>query len=85
MKTIEILFWTLIAIVFYTYIGYGIILYIMITIKRLIKKNKNIPQTNYEPDVTLLIAAYNEKDFVDQKVHNTRKLDYPAGNASKVT
>ncbi|MBI9067955.1 MAG: glycosyltransferase family 2 protein [Salinivirgaceae bacterium] len=78
MKTIEILFWTLIAIVFYTYIGCGIILYIMITIKRLIKKNKNIPQTNYEPDVTLLIAAYNEKDFVDQKVHNTRKLDYPA-------
>lgn len=77
MKTIEILFWTLIAIVFYTYIGYGIILYLMISIKRLIKKNKNNPQTNYEPDVTLLIAAYNEKDFVDQKVHNTRKLDYP--------
>lgn len=77
MKTIEVLFWILIAIVFYTYIGYGIILYLMIAIKRLIKKNQNNPQTNLEPQVTLLIAAYNEKDFVDQKVHNTSKLDYP--------
>ncbi len=29
------------------------------------------------PEVTLLIAAYNEKDTVNAKVENTRKLNYP--------
>ena len=28
MKTIEITFWILIALIIYTYIGYGIVLYI---------------------------------------------------------
>jgi cellulose synthase/poly-beta-1,6-N-acetylglucosamine synthase-like glycosyltransferase len=31
----------------------------------------------YEPDVTLFIAAYNERDFVAEKVRNSRELDYP--------
>ncbi|MBM2816415.1 MAG: glycosyl transferase [Ignavibacteria bacterium] len=31
----------------------------------------------YEPEVTLLIAAYNEKDYLQQKVQNSLSLDYP--------
>jgi cellulose synthase/poly-beta-1,6-N-acetylglucosamine synthase-like glycosyltransferase len=77
----KIIFWLCAAIIFYAYIGYALILYILVKIKRLSGKQERA-NTNYEPDVTLLIAAYNEKDYVDEKMHNTLQLDYPA---SKLT
>ena len=79
MLTLKILFWSLIFIVFYAYIGYGILLYILIKIKRIFglsKKGQN--SVEYEPDVTLFIAAYNEKDFIAEKIKNSRELEYPA-------
>jgi len=77
MLALKITFWILLFIVFYAYIGYGIILFILIKIKRLFGSG-NIPaQSGYEPDVTLFIAAYNEKDFVAAKVKNSFELDYP--------
>lgn len=79
MPALKIAFWVLLFIVFYAYIGYGILLYIIIKIRRILglSQNKEI-QSAYEPDVTLFIAAYNEKDFVAEKVKNSRELDYPA-------
>lgn len=78
MKTLEILFWAFFAVVFYTYIGYGIILYLLVWIKRVFSKSGFYEKNDYEPEVTLLIAAYNEKDYVGQKVQNSRMLDYPS-------
>lgn len=78
MKTLEFLFWAFFAVVFYTYIGYGIILYILVQFKRIFGKTGSLENNNYEPEVTLLIAAYNEKDYVGQKVQNSRMLDYPS-------
>lgn len=78
MTTLKILFWVLIFIVFYAYIGYGILLYLLVKIKRIIKGHpKSYQDGSYEPEVTLLITAFNEKDFVDQKVKNSRALNYP--------
>lgn len=78
METSKILFWILLLIVIYTYIGYGIVLYIMLKIKRLFSK-KSITHSiiNELPEVTLLIPAYNEKDYVHQKMENTMNLNYP--------
>ncbi|MGE5424746.1 MAG: glycosyltransferase family 2 protein [Syntrophothermus sp.] len=75
----EIIFWVLAAVVVYTYIGYGLLLYLMVKIKRM-GKNKTRTQISedYEPEVTLFIAAYNEKDFVEEKMKNCLSLDYPA-------
>ncbi|MCF8380755.1 MAG: glycosyltransferase family 2 protein [Bacteroidales bacterium] len=84
MKTIEILFWAGLFIIFYAYVGYGIILYIMVKIKRLLFRKKPELIENYEPEVTMLISAYNEKDFVKQKVENTRSLDYPKDKLRQV-
>lgn len=85
MKALEIVFWTLFFILFYAYIGYGILLFAIIRIHRLFGlKKKLIIQTDFEPEVTLFIAAYNEKDFVDAKVRNSRELDYPAKKLHKV-
>ncbi len=78
METLKILFWILLGIVIYTYIGYGLLLYIMVKIKRLIRVrtiNKSI--SNDLPEVTLLIPAYNEKEYVKLKMKNTMGLNYP--------
>ncbi len=78
MIVMQILFWSLLFIVFYTYIGYGLLLFVIIKIRRLFGIAKSrIENTDYEPDVTLFIAAYNEKDFVAEKVKNSRELEYP--------
>lgn len=71
----EIFFWILFGIIIYTYIGYGIIVGIIVKVFGLGKKNKSA-LIDY-PKVTLFVAAYNEKDFVDLKVKNSLELDYP--------
>ena len=78
MQTLQIVFWILLGVVFYTYLGYGIVLYILLSIKRLFKKKKLIILSDKElPEVTLLIAAFNEQDYVKAKVENTIQLNYP--------
>jgi len=85
MLVLKIVFWTLLFIVFYAYVGYGIILYAIVKIRRIFghSQQKEI-QSDYEPDVTLFIAAYNEKDFVAEKVKNSHELDYPANKLHMV-
>lgn len=79
MLIVKILFWFLLFIVFYAYIGYGIVLYVLVKLKRITAGTKPaVPDAAYEPEVTLFIAAYNEKDFVAEKIKNSRELDYPA-------
>jgi len=78
MLILKILFWTLLFIVVYTYVGYGILLYLIIKIRRILKIGKKIEfDSNYEPEVTLFIAAYNEKDYVEAKMKNSFELEYP--------
>ena len=79
MSWIEILFWIMFLLVFYTYLGYGIVLFVLLQIKRLFTRKKQLILTNDElPHITLLVAAYNEEDYVAKKVENTRSLDYPS-------
>jgi cellulose synthase/poly-beta-1,6-N-acetylglucosamine synthase-like glycosyltransferase len=73
----EILFWCLIGLVFYTYLGYGILLYFIIKVKRVFKGKPRQYSLDYEPDVTLVIPAYNEEDYILKKARNSIDLDYP--------
>lgn len=74
----HILFWIMLITVFYTYAGYGIILYAFVLLKRLFKSStKTETKTDYEPEVCLFVTAYNESDYVDCKVANSFALDYP--------
>ena len=80
MLTLKILFWATLLIVFYTYIGYGILLYIIIRLKRLLKGaplQAAMPADDELPTMTLMICAYNEEDVVAEKMTNTLALDYP--------
>lgn len=75
---VEWLFWIGLFVIFYTYLGYGMLLYIMVKIKELIFK-PTVPALPIPlPEVTLFIAAYNEEDIVASKMENCRALDYPA-------
>jgi len=79
METLKVLFWILLIIIVYTYVGYGILLYALVKIKRLFKrKTENTFSSDEWPEVTLLIPAYNERDYVSQKMKNTMQLNYPS-------
>jgi cellulose synthase/poly-beta-1,6-N-acetylglucosamine synthase-like glycosyltransferase len=77
MKT---LFWLSLFVVFYTFIGYGIFLYLIIKIKRVFKSKPFSPISDIEllPSCTLIVAAYNEESFIDDKIQNSLQLNYPA-------
>jgi cellulose synthase/poly-beta-1,6-N-acetylglucosamine synthase-like glycosyltransferase len=55
------------------------LLYIVIRLRRLFAKdNTPIDTVPFTPAVTLLVAAYNEAAFIEEKIMNTLSLNYPA-------
>ena len=76
---LEFLFWFCIGLVFYTYIGYGILAWILVKIRKLLGKQfKKYNDPAFLPNVTLAIPAYNEMSCIEAKVVNTFSLDYPS-------
>jgi poly-beta-1,6-N-acetyl-D-glucosamine synthase len=77
METLDIITLTLIGLVFYTYMGYPLVLFLLVSIKR--KFNNTQEETQQIlPDVTFLVAAYNEEDVIEAKIQNCFDLNYPA-------
>jgi biofilm PGA synthesis N-glycosyltransferase PgaC len=72
-----ILFWICLFIIFYTFLGYGILLYLIIRIKRLFSKPFKFNQIATFPSVALIIAAYNEESIIKEKIEDCLALDYP--------
>ena len=73
----EIGYWTIVVIIIYAYIGYPIILYMLINLFNY-KKNNSGNVINKWPGVDLLIAAYNEEKVIHSKIENSINLDYPS-------
>lgn len=71
---LELLFWLNVLVVIYTYLGYGLILLILNLL--FFKKIQSTKTEN--PEVSILIAAYNEEDWIVEKINNTLSMDYPA-------
>ncbi|WP_440880895.1 glycosyltransferase family 2 protein [Tenacibaculum sp. C7A-26P2] len=82
MNKIEYLFFICLIIILYTYVGYGIILFILVKIKQLYISKNRIDTNFYQPEVTLIIPAYNECDIIDEKMDNTMNLNYPKDKLS---
>jgi poly-beta-1,6-N-acetyl-D-glucosamine synthase len=70
---IAFIFWLSIFIIAYTYVGYPVLLYLLAKIRK-----NPVEYQNSEPVVTLLIAAYNEENYIRRKLENSLALDYPA-------
>jgi poly-beta-1,6-N-acetyl-D-glucosamine synthase len=74
------LFFFSLFILFYSYIGYGILIYLIVkTQKALVWKHNGEQQPPFEPEITLVVAAYNEAEFIQQKIRNSLELIYPPG------
>jgi len=75
---LEAVFWLLAGILFYTYLGYGMLVIFLGRMKNLLTGKKFICLSgSWEPPVTLLIPAFNEKEWLRKKVENSLDLDYP--------
>lgn len=78
MNRLEILFWLCAGIVFYSLLGYGILLLIWAGIKQLFRPAALVPTELFEPAVTMVIPCYNEAAVLEEKIANCRSLQYPA-------
>lgn len=74
-----VFFWICLLLIVYTYIGYGILLWLLIQVKRLFAPPRLTPALPDEqlPFVSFIVAAYNEQDYIIAKANNTLALDYP--------
>jgi biofilm PGA synthesis N-glycosyltransferase PgaC len=73
---LEIIFWLGLALVFYAYLGYGLVLWALVCLKRLLSTT-NLPMVADLPEITLVVCAFNEEDWIRQKIDNSLALDYP--------
>ncbi|HKI88715.1 MAG TPA: glycosyltransferase, partial [Draconibacterium sp.] len=78
--TLQLFFWILFFILFYTYLGYALLLFLFYRLKKMVShNNEKIAKGTFEPEVCLFVTAFNEKNYVRQKVENSFSLDYPKG------
>jgi biofilm PGA synthesis N-glycosyltransferase PgaC len=60
------------------FLGYGVLLYALVRIRRIFKGKRVAPSLDQDfPTLTLIIAAYNEESIIEEKIANTLSLSYP--------
>jgi cellulose synthase/poly-beta-1,6-N-acetylglucosamine synthase-like glycosyltransferase len=74
---LELTYWSLLFLIWYTFVGYAFALLLLVGLKRVVTSKKEAQPLTELPAVTLLIAAYNEEDFIKNKLDNALALDYP--------
>ena len=81
MVALKTAFWICAFLVFYTYLGYGMLLWLLVRLKRIVRgkvERRTLPTDDAElPEVTFMVCAYNEQDVVDMKMKDIHQLDYP--------
>lgn len=87
----EWLFWGSFSLIFYTYIGYGVVVALLIGLRYAWKGNcshsscrhsakeqLHTSQPEHLPHVTLVVAAWNERSILPAKVRDISGLTYPS-------
>ena len=75
MKTF---FWLSLAVIFYTFFGYAILLFILVKLRIFFSGKRKLPVNEGEwLTLTVIVAAYNEERFIADKIANTLALSYP--------
>jgi cellulose synthase/poly-beta-1,6-N-acetylglucosamine synthase-like glycosyltransferase len=72
----EFVFWLCAFGVAYAYAGYPLILWLL-TRSRTVTAAAQTPRTY--PTVTMIVPVHNERAVIDEKLRNTRELQYPSG------
>jgi poly-beta-1,6-N-acetyl-D-glucosamine synthase len=81
----KVILWASLIIVFYSYFGYGLFLWIYIAVSDSFKKKRaKVEGDSALPGVTVVIATYNEEEIIERKIQNCFELNYPAEKISFV-
>lgn len=67
------IFWISLFLIFYNYLGYGLLVWILNKLKR----TENLNTSQHRPPVSFIVAAFNEEDCIDEKIRNSLQQDYP--------
>ncbi|ULQ58295.1 glycosyltransferase family 2 protein [Flavihumibacter rivuli] len=74
---LQYVFWASMLVVGYTYIGYGLLLFLL---TRGRERSAAVPEKDEDLlPVTVVICAFNEAEWISGKIKNTLGQDYPAG------
>ena len=71
----EILFVISLALVVYPYLGYPLVLFVLSWFSR---REDSAHDNDFRPSISLLMAAYNEEEWIKAKIENCLDLNYPA-------
>ncbi len=72
------IFWSGFFLVVYAYLGYGLILFLLVKLKGLFGQRGLRVADNF-PEVTFIVCAYNEENWMARKIANSMEFDYPTG------
>lgn len=72
MHFFEWVFWLSLGVIFYAYLGYPLLLVLLLPFRR-----RRIGKSDIMPKVSFIIAAHNEKSRIREKLQNTIAQDYP--------
>ena len=70
--TAQIIFWLSAGALFYTYVGYPLLISLISTLRPC-----RVQRGNYAPLVTMIVTAYNKEGALAAKLENSLALDYP--------
>lgn len=71
-----IMFWSCLALVFYTYLGYPLLVWGLSRIFNRMAVPEDVDGADL-PTVSVLIAAYNEEAVIEDRLRNALAMDYP--------
>jgi len=81
----ELLFWSCVGLIVYSYFLYPIILFFFSGLKQVIRDTRYLwrryqrrpEQMEDLPSVSIIIAAFNEESCIEDRVNNLLSIDYP--------
>jgi cellulose synthase/poly-beta-1,6-N-acetylglucosamine synthase-like glycosyltransferase len=76
MTILAVLFWLSVGLLFYTHVGYALVLAGLARLRH--GGRVNPPPPADLPAVSVIVAAYAEEEVIGARVANLRALDYPA-------
>ena len=79
---VAVVFWSSLAAVAWTYVGYPLLLLALARLRPRARRSQRSQHPGegppLEPTVTVIISAYNEEKAIRQKLETTLALDYPS-------
>ncbi len=73
MLVVKVLFWTSLALLVWTHVGYALVAAVGARVRR-----RRVGGADIEPTVTVVVAAHDEEDVIERRVRNLLELDYPS-------